>query len=158
GIDARYGPLKVLHEVSVEVARGRTVAIVGESGSGKSTLARVVTGLLPPVAGSVVFQGETLPPRLRDRPKSLLKRIQMIYQMPDAALTPRRRVRDIIGRPLEFHVGLSGASRHRRTLELLEMIELDGRFLDRYPNELSGGQKQRICIARALAVSPELII
>jgi peptide/nickel transport system ATP-binding protein len=158
GIDARYGPLKVLHGVSVQVARGRTVAVVGESGSGKSTLARVITGLLPASEGSVTFQGETLPARLKDRPKALLKRIQMIYQMPDTALNPRRKVRDIIGRPLEFHLGLSGAAKHRRTIELLRMIELDERFLERYPAELSGGQKQRICIARALAVNPELII
>src|SRR5215470_1118575 len=158
GVDARYGPLKVLHDVSIQVARGRTVAVVGESGSGKSTLARVITGLLPPVAGSIVFDGKPLPPRLKDRGKTLLRRIQMIYQMPDTALNPRRRVRDIIGRPLEHHLGLAGAARDRRIVELLEMIELDERFVDRLPNELSGGQKQRVCIARALAINPELII
>jgi peptide/nickel transport system ATP-binding protein len=157
-VDARYGSLKVLHGVSVQVARGRTVAVVGESGSGKSTLARVITGLLPASSGSVAFSGEKLPPRLRDRPKSLLKRVQMIYQMADTALNPRRRVRDILGRPLEFHLGLRGAARDQRIHELLQMIELDERFLERLPGELSGGQKQRICIARALAVNPELII
>ncbi|MFI5015664.1 MAG: ABC transporter ATP-binding protein [Hyphomicrobiales bacterium] len=157
-VDASYGSLKVLHGVSVKVPRGRTVAVVGESGSGKSTLARVITGLLPPVAGAVRFEGKKLPPRLKDRGKSLLRRIQMIYQMPDTALNPRRRVRDIIGRPLQHHLGLGGAARERRLLELLHMIELDERFLDRLPSELSGGQKQRICIARALAINPELII
>jgi peptide/nickel transport system ATP-binding protein len=159
GVDASYGgALKVLHDVSVTVPRGRTVAVVGESGSGKSTLARVITGLLPPIKGEVLFEGKPLPPALKDRSKDLLRRIQMIYQMPDTALNPRRRVRDIIGRPLENQLGLRGKDRDRRIIELLKMIELDERFLDRLPSELSGGQKQRVCIARALAVNPELII
>ncbi|MGE0117863.1 MAG: ABC transporter ATP-binding protein [Dongiaceae bacterium] len=158
-VDASYGgAVKVLENVTVFVPRGRTVAVVGESGSGKSTLARVITGLLPPQTGEIVFDGQTLPPALKHRPKELLRRMQMIYQMPDTALNPRRRVRDIIGRALEHHLGLKGAARDRRTVELLEMVELDRRFLDRLPAEVSGGQKQRICIARALAVNPELII
>jgi peptide/nickel transport system ATP-binding protein len=157
-VDASYGVLKVLQRVSVRVARGRTVAVVGESGSGKSTLARVITGLLPPDAGTIVYDGKPLPPRLRARGRTYLRRIQMIYQMPDTALNPRRRVRDIIGRQLQHHLGLRGAARERRTVELLRMIELDERFLDRLPSELSGGQKQRISIARALAAEPELII
>jgi peptide/nickel transport system ATP-binding protein len=159
GIDARYGgAVKVLHDVTLAVPRGRTVAVVGESGSGKSTLARVIIGLLPPSKGEILFEGKALPRALKDRPKDLLRRLQMIYQMPDTALNPRRRVGDIIGRPLEHQLGLRGAARDRRVLELLRMIELDERFLDRLPGELSGGQKQRICIARALAVNPDLII
>ncbi len=130
------------------------VAVVGESGSGKSTLARVITGLLPPAAGAITFDGKTLPPRLKDRDKTLLRRIQMIYQMPDTALNPRRRVRDILGRPLEHHLGLTGRARQRGWPSSCDMIELDERFLERFPGELSGGQKQRICIARALAVNP----
>jgi peptide/nickel transport system ATP-binding protein len=158
-VDASYGgAVKVLHDVSVQVPRGRTVAVVGESGSGKSTLARVITGLLPPQKGEIVFNGKVLPPALKDRSKNLLRRMQMIYQMPDTALNPRRRVRDIIGRPLEFHLGLKGRARDKRIVELLKLIELDERFADRLPSELSGGQKQRICIARALAPEPELII
>jgi len=157
-VDASYGVVKVLHDVEVKVPRGRTVAVVGESGSGKSTLARVITGLLPPTKGQVVFGSTTMPPALKDRTKDQLRRLQMIYQMPDTALNPRRRVRDILGRPLEHQMGLRGAARDKRIVELLDMIELDDRFLDRLPSELSGGQKQRICIARALSVNPELII
>jgi len=159
GVTASYGgKVTVLEDVTVPVARGRTVAVVGESGSGKSTLARVITGLLPPGKGSIAFDGKTLPPRLKDRDKDTLRRIQMIYQMPDTALNPRQTVRDAIGRPLEFYHGVSGRDRDRRVGALLKMIELDDSYIDRLPSELSGGQKQRICIARALAANPDLII
>ena len=157
-IDAAYGQSKVLHDVSISVPRGRTVAVVGESGSGKSTAARVITGLLPPTSGTMVFNGKPLPNRLRNRTRDELRRIQMIYQMADTAMNPRQTVGEIIGRPLEFYLGLKGRAQEDRVTELLEMIELDESFHDRLPSELSGGQKQRICIARALAADPELII
>ena len=158
GIDAAYGTSKVLFDVDIEVPKGSTVAVVGESGSGKSTTARVITGLLPQSAGSVHFDGAELPPALADRSKDQKRRIQMIYQMADTAMNPRQTVRDIIGRPLEFYLGLRGKAKNDRITELLEMIELDGRFLERLPSELSGGQKQRICIARALAANPDFVI
>jgi peptide/nickel transport system ATP-binding protein len=159
GVDASYGGLvKVLEDVSIDLPRGRTVAVVGESGSGKSTLARVITGLLPPLAGEITFNGKPLPPALNQRDRESLRRIQMIYQMPDTAINPRHTVRDVIGRPLEFYLGLKGKAQDRRIGELLELIELDESFIERLPGELSGGQKQRICIARALAADPELII
>jgi peptide/nickel transport system ATP-binding protein len=132
--------------------------VVGESGSGKSTAARAITGLLPPSKGQILFNGEPLPPALKDRNIEQLQKIQMIYQMADTAMNPRQTIRDIIGRPLEFYLGLRGAKRDQRLLELMEMIELDESFIDRLPAELSGGQKQRICIARALAAEPDLII
>jgi peptide/nickel transport system ATP-binding protein len=159
-VDASYGYLttKVLDNVSVQIPRGRTVAIVGESGSGKSTLARAITGLLPPSKGEILFNGKALPAALPNRERDTLRRIQMIYQSADTALNPRQQVRDIIGRPLEFYLGLKGADRDRKVVELLESIELDESYIDRYPQEMSGGQKQRISIARALAVEPEVII
>jgi peptide/nickel transport system ATP-binding protein len=159
-VDAAYGKgvLRVLDNVTIGVPRGRTVAIVGESGSGKSTLARCITGLLPPRKGEIYFNGKPLPPALADRDKDLLRRIQMIYQSPDTALNPRQRVRDVIGRPLEFYLGLKGKKQDAKVGELLRLIEMDERYIDRLPGELSGGQKQRICIARALAAGPELII
>ena len=158
-IDAAYGnSVRVLHDVSIDIPRGRTVAVVGESGSGKSTAARVITGLLPQQNGDIVFNGETLPPALKDRSTDQLRRIQMIYQMADTAMNPRQTVAGIIGRPLEFYHGMRGEARDKRIIELLEMIELDESYMDRLPSELSGGQKQRICIARALAAEPDVII
>jgi len=160
GVTASYGSgSKVLDDVSIEIGHARTVAVVGESGSGKSTHARVITGLLPLSDGSVSYKGEVLPPRLKDRERGQLQTMQMIYQMPDTALNPKQRIREIIGRPLSFYLNMTGAKREERTRELLSLIELEpDDYIDRLPGELSGGQKQRICIARALAAEPELII
>ena len=157
-VTAAYGTVPVLHDVSISVPRGKTVAVVGESGSGKSTTARVITGLLPPKQGRVTFNGDELPKDLKGRNKDQLQRIQMIYQMADTAMNPRQTVRDIIGRPAEFYKGVKGAALDQEVSKLLELIELDDSFMDRLPGELSGGQKQRVCIARALAADPEVII
>lgn len=158
-VEAAYGgSVRVLHGVSISVPRGRTVAIVGESGSGKSTVARVITGLLPPMKGEVLFNGKPLPSALKGRSVDHLQRIQMIYQSADTAMNPRQTVGEIIGRPCEFYLGLSGKALSDRVLQLLEQIELDESFIDRLPSELSGGQKQRVCIARALAAEPEVIL
>jgi peptide/nickel transport system ATP-binding protein len=158
-VDASYSSsLKVLDNVTVRLPRGKTVAVVGESGSGKSTLARAITGLLPPSKGRIEFNGKPLPAKLKDRDRDTLRRIQMIYQSADTALNPRQRVRDIIGRPLEFYLGLTGAAKEKKIIALLDNIELGENFIDRYPGEMSGGQKQRISIARALAAEPDIII
>ncbi|QBM17559.1 glutathione import ATP-binding protein GsiA [Marinobacter sp. JH2] len=159
GVSAEYRRgTPVLNEVWVDVEKGRTVAVVGESGSGKSTLARVVTGLLPPTEGSIRLHGETLPARLKDRDRKTLQRLQMIYQLPDTALNPRQKIRDIIGRPLQFYHGMQGQALEKRLRQLMDMTELSAGFLDRWPAQLSGGQKQRVGIARALAAEPDLII
>ena len=156
---ASYARLaRVLDDINLSVRKGETVAIVGESGSGKSTLARVITGLLPRERGDVRFRGGSLSPALAQRSRDVLRRIQMIYQMPDIALNPRQRVGEIIGRPLSFYLDMEGKRRERRVAELLQSIDLPPEFAHRLPGELSGGQKQRVCIARALAAEPDLII
>ena len=159
GISAAYGNrVQVLDDVSVAIHPGQTLAVVGESGSGKSTLARVITGLLPPFAGEIRFEGRALPPALKARAREDLRQLQMIYQMADVAMNPRQSVGTIIGRPLEFYFGMKGEEKRARVQELLDAIEMGEGFIDRYPAELSGGQKQRVCIARALAARPKLII
>jgi len=158
-VDAAYGDTRVLEEVSFDIHPGMTVAVVGESGSGKSTAARCITGLLPPLGGSVRFRGETLPASYRNRTRDQLRQAQMIYQSADTALNPRVRIGEIVGRPAEFYNGLRGNELKNRVDELLDMIELEpSQYYDRYPPELSGGQKQRVGIARALAADPAFII
>jgi peptide/nickel transport system ATP-binding protein len=158
-VTASYAKLAhVVEGIDLSVRKGETVAVVGESGSGKSTLARVITGLLPREEGEILFRGRSLEPALARRSRDLLRRIQMIYQMPDVALNPRQRVQEIIGRPLAFYHGMDGAKRKERVRELLQAIDLAPEFAQRFPGELSGGQKQRVCIARALAAEPDLLI
>ena len=160
-VDAAYGggTVKVLHDVSFDIHAGRTVAVVGESGSGKSTTARCITGLLPPLTGSIEFDGVELPADYRNRDKDQLRQAQMIYQMADTALNPRKTIGEIIGRPVEFYMGLTGSAKRKRVEELLDILELDpNQYIDRLPSELSGGQKQRIGIGRALAAEPKFII
>ena len=158
-VSAAYGKIPVLHDISFDIHPGRTVAVVGESGSGKSTAARCITGLLPPTKGVIQFDGESLPLDYRNRNRNQLRQAQMIYQMADTALNPRKKIGEIIGRPVEFYMGLKGAEKRKRVYELLEQIELEpSKYIDRLPSELSGGQKQRIGIARALAAEPKFII
>ncbi len=158
-VDASYGAgAQVLFDVTMHLPPGQTLAVVGESGSGKSTTARVITGLLPPSSGQVIFDGKPLPPALKARTKDQLRELQMIYQMADVAMNPRQTVEEIIGRPLTFYFGIKGEERRRKVTDLLDLIEMGDPFADRYPAELSGGQKQRVCIARSLAAQPRLLI
>jgi peptide/nickel transport system ATP-binding protein len=158
-VTAAYGTVNVLEDVSFDIHAGRTVAVVGESGSGKSTTARVITGLLPPKRGEVLFEGSPLPPALKGRTREQLRQVQMIYQMADTALNPKLKLRELIGRPAQMYLGLQGRALTERVRDLLHLIELDpDTYIDRLPGELSGGQKQRIGIARALAAEPKLII
>ncbi len=158
-VDAAYGTVPVLYDISFDMHEGRTVAVVGESGSGKSTAARCITGLLPPKAGQILVDGQVMPADYRKRSKDQLRQVQMIYQMADTALNPRMSIGQIIARPVQFYLGLTGAAKRKRVDALLEQIELEPtEYYHRLPSELSGGQKQRIGIARALAAEPKFII
>ena len=157
-VTAGYGPVAIVKNASFVLAKGETLAVVGESGSGKSTIARIVVGLLPRWEGDVSLDGKTLPPALGERSKDILRRLQMVHQMPDVALNPRQTLAQIIGRPVQFYFNRSGADVRKRVLELLHQVGLPEEFADRRPGQLSGGQKQRVCIARALAAEPEVII
>jgi peptide/nickel transport system ATP-binding protein len=148
----------VVRNINVTIARGETLAVVGESGSGKSSLARVVAGLLPRWTGDVKLAGETLAPALARRPREVLRRLQMVHQMPDVALNPRQSLGEIIGRPVSFFFHRPGPAVRDRVAELLRLVGLPEDFANRRPGQLSGGQKQRVCIARALAAEPDLII
>ena len=160
-LTAGYGrirPTVVLRDVNLRVGRGEVVGVIGESGCGKSSLARVISGLLPPISGHVLHSGRTLPGVVKKRSKTDLQHIQIVFQMPDVAVNPRQRVRDIIGRPLKFFLQMNDEEQGRRVRELLEMVELPPDFESRYPGALSGGQKQRVNLARALAAEPEVIL
>ncbi|CAM5776860.1 ABC transporter ATP-binding protein [Labrys miyagiensis] len=157
-VTAGYGPVPIVKNASFKLAKGETLAVVGESGSGKSTIARIVVGLLPRWEGDVSLNGKTLPPALNQRSKDILRRLQMVHQLPDVALNPRHTLAQIIGRPVGFYFNRSGSEIRKRVLELLRQVGLPEDFADRRPGQLSGGQKQRVCIARALAAEPEVII
>jgi ABC-type glutathione transport system ATPase component len=145
----------VVDRVSFSIARGETLGLVGESGSGKSTVARMVLGLIPPSAGSVLFDNqEVICGSSGAGLRGLRRRMQPVFQDPFAALNPRMTVAQILAEPFRIHrqEGAHGIP------DLLAQVGLDPSALPRYPHEFSGGQRQRINIARALALRPELLI
>ncbi|GFO56338.1 peptide ABC transporter ATP-binding protein [Geomonas sp. Red276] len=156
-----FGEKRVLTAVAgVELAimPGETLGIAGESGCGKSTLARLLTALMPPTEGVIRYQGKDLWKMSKGELSLFRKDVQMIFQDPFSSLNPRMRVYDIIAEPLAIHKIGSVAGRRERVAKLLERVGLSGDQLTRFPHEFSGGQRQRIGIARALAVSPKVII
>jgi oligopeptide/dipeptide ABC transporter ATP-binding protein len=150
--------LQAVDRVSFSLRQGQTLGIVGESGCGKSTLGRLVLRLIEPSSGSVRFMGQDvtlLPvPLLRE----MRKHMQVIFQDPQAALDPRMTVGRLIEEPLVIHNIGSPAERAREVARLLETVGLPSEAASKYPHEFSGGQRQRICIARALALKPQLIV
>jgi len=143
--------------VNLAVRRGQTLGIVGESGSGKSTVARCVVRLIDPTDGEIRVHGEEIARRGHRALKPLRRRVQIVFQDPYRSLNPRRTVGDaIVEGPLNF--GVSRAQALERARRLMTLVRMDPESLDRYPHQFSGGQRQRICIARALAMEPELLI
>ena len=143
--------------VSLELRAGRTLGLVGESGSGKSTIGKAVLGLVP-FKGEVVIDGVSLAGLTSREMKPVRRKAQMIFQDPYASLDPRMSVGDAIAEPLAIHGLGSRAERRDRVAELLKRVHLCRTHATRYPHEFSGGQRQRICIARALALSPRIIV
>ena len=152
----QFGFVKAVDGVSFSIKTGETVGLVGESGCGKTTVALAILGLVPKEAGEVRFHDELVPNELK---KELRRKIQFVFQDPDASLNPRMKIVDIIAEPLKNLLGITTKIELRnRVLKLLDEVSLKREHMDRYPHEFSGGQKQRIVIARALASNPELII
>ncbi|TML91133.1 MAG: dipeptide ABC transporter ATP-binding protein [Actinobacteria bacterium] len=144
--------------VSLEVHRGETLGIVGESGCGKSTLGRLLVRLHDPTSGTVRFRGDDITKLSRRELRPYRREMQMIFQDPYASLNPRKRVGQIVSDPFQIHRAGSREETRRRVQELLEVVGLSPHHVNRYPHEFSGGQRQRIGVARALALSPQLIV
>ncbi len=156
GVFARgKAQVHAVEDVSLTVRRGETLGIVGESGCGKSTTARLTLRLLDPTSGTIRFDGRDISKLSQRQLRPLRREMQMIFQDPYASLNPRKTVGQIIGGPFAIH-GVKGAK--IRVQELLETVGLNPEHFNRYPHEFSGGQRQRIGVARALALSPKLIV
>lgn len=161
-LQRQTGWVKAVDGVSFTLQRGKILGLVGESGCGKTTTGRMVLRVLDPTAGSVLFRrnnGQIVDMAKLSRAaiKEVRREIQMIFQDPYSSLNPRMPVLDLIAEPLKAH-GWSGADCEKRVAELMERVGLDPRYIRRYPHAFSGGQRQRIGIARALALSPSLIV
>ncbi|MDR3315662.1 MAG: ATP-binding cassette domain-containing protein [Coriobacteriales bacterium] len=157
---AKGRTVHAVNNVSFEIRRGENFGLVGESGSGKSTVARTVIRLYAPSSGRIEFDGEDVSGRMGKGELALLRtRMQMIFQDPSSSLNPRRKVGDLVAAGLDINKRCANAKeRSRRVIEMLEQVGLSAEQSERYPQQFSGGQKQRIGIARALIMSPSLVI
>ena len=157
-IERKVGEVRAVDGVSFDVQPGETLGLVGESGSGKSTTGYCVLQLLKPTSGSVLFEGTELTALGREDLRRMRREMQIVFQDPYSSLDPRMTVGDIVGEPLIVHGIGSRRDRTVRIRDLLDVVGFNPSYTNRYPHEFSGGQRQRIGIARALALSPKLIV
>jgi peptide/nickel transport system ATP-binding protein len=150
--------ITAVNKVSFDLFKGETLGLVGESGCGKSTLSKTILGLQAPTSGSILFENQNITDFSAEQWRKLRKDIQIIFQDPYASLNQRMRIRDALAEPMLVHGLANSKNVDKHVEELLEMVQLPITAASKYPHEFSGGQRQRICIARALAVQPQLII
>lgn len=150
--------LRAVDGISFAIHKGETFSLVGESGCGKSTTGRLVTRLLTPNSGEVIFNGTDISGYNENQMRPLRKDMQMVFQDPYASLNPRMKVKELVAEPLLIHTKLSSKERDKLACELLETVGLNSFHAERFAHEFSGGQRQRIGIARALSVRPNLIV
>jgi peptide/nickel transport system ATP-binding protein len=158
GLTAGYGPIRVLHDISLSIAEGECLALVGESGSGKTTLARCIAGLHAQHDPAVTLRGQPLARAVQARAQEARRAIQYVFQNPYASLNPRRSIGASIARPLRLFFGLDAAATERAIDEALTRVALPPAMKHRFPDQLSGGERQRVAIARALAAKPDLLV
>jgi oligopeptide/dipeptide ABC transporter ATP-binding protein len=152
------GQVHAVDGISLEIQRGESLGLVGETGSGKSTVARLVTRLLEPTSGRVIYDGRDITKLSQGELRPLRREMQMIFQDPYSSLNPRRTVGAIVGEPLRVHHAGTKAQGREQVEELMRRVGLNPEHYNRYPHEFSGGQRQRIGLARALVTTPKLIV
>jgi oligopeptide transport system ATP-binding protein len=157
-IQRQVGAIRAVDGVTFDIFRGETLGLVGESGCGKTTAGRTILQLYRPTEGQVFFDGTDLAGLKGEDLRRMRRRMQMIFQDPFASLNPRMTISRIVGEPLRSHNLATGKERDAQVRELMHLVRLDPRYINRYPHEFSGGQRQRIGIARALASNPEFIV
>lgn len=157
--DKQVGAVRAVDGISFEISKGETLGLVGESGCGKTTAGRTILGLYPLTSGNVLIDGHDIQDKEKGNQKAIRRKAQMIFQDPFASLNPRWTVSSIVGEPLRVHKIFSNEKeRHERVVELMGLVGLSSRLVNRFPHEFSGGQRQRIGIARAIASEPVFIV
>jgi oligopeptide/dipeptide ABC transporter ATP-binding protein len=155
----QVGAVRAVDGISFDVREGETLGLVGESGCGKSTTARLITRLLEPTEGSIVYRGDDIAHASRSELKPLRRDMQIIFQDPYSSLNPRKTVGTIIGEPYIIHrLERDEGKRKKHVQELMDLVGLNPEHYNRYPHEFSGGQRQRIGVARAIALKPKLVV